>query len=93
MQAWYRIQHGDVETGSTYKLGCEQDIDAIPTATPRFSMTPSRLVHSPTSKYARVVQKSAWRRRNRKCLQVRLQTMLNSVLSMYVSLLISGPIA
>ena len=32
MHAWCSLQHGDVETGSTYntyKLGCEQDKDAI----------------------------------------------------------------
>ena len=37
MHAWCSIQHGDVETGSAYKLGGEQVRDLIPTATPRFS--------------------------------------------------------
>ena len=42
MHACYRIQHGDVETGSTYNSGCKQDSDAIPAATPRFSRTPQK---------------------------------------------------
>ena len=37
----------------------------------RFLMTPVRMEHGRTSKYARVVQNSTWRRRNRKYLQVR----------------------
>ena len=37
MHAWCNFQHGDLEIGSTYKLGGEQGRDLIPTATPRFS--------------------------------------------------------
>ena len=73
MHACYRIQHRDIETGSTYNSGCKQDRDAIPAATPRFSRTPRRVEHRPTPKYARVVPNLAWRRRNRKQLQLRLQ--------------------
>ena len=32
MHVCYRIQHGAVETGSTYNSGCEQYRDAIPAA-------------------------------------------------------------
>jgi hypothetical protein len=41
MHSWCKIQHGDVETGSFYKLGCEQARDAISSATSWFSSTPS----------------------------------------------------
>jgi len=66
VHAWYRIKHGDVETGSTYNSGCEQDRDAIPAATLRFSGTSRWLEHWPTTKCARAVPNLAWRRRNRK---------------------------
>ena len=59
MDALYRFQHGDVETGSSYKLAYEHDREAIPTATSMFSMTPGRVEHSPTSKNARMVQNLA----------------------------------
>ena len=55
MHALCSIQHGDLETGSTYKLGGAQGRDLIPMATPRFSRMPRRTEHCPTSKYARVV--------------------------------------
>jgi len=66
MHAWYKIQHGDVETGSTYNFGCEEGRNAIPTAKPTLSRMPGRVVQSPTPIYAPVVQNSTWRRLNRK---------------------------
>ena len=51
-------QHFDAETVSSYKFGWEQGRNVIPTATPRFSMTPRRVEHYPTSKYARMVPDS-----------------------------------
>ena len=60
--AWYRNRHVDVETRSTYKLGCEQGRNAIPMATPNFSRMPRRLEHFPISKYARMVPNSAFPR-------------------------------
>ena len=49
---WINI--GDVETGSTYNTGCMQDRDAIPAATPMFSMMSRRVEDWLTSKYGRV---------------------------------------
>ena len=42
---WYIIRHGDLKTGSSYKLGREKRSDAIPTATRIFMNTPMRLDH------------------------------------------------
>ena len=66
VHARYRVEHGDIETGSSNNSGCEQDRDAIPAATPMFSTTPRRMEHRPTPKFARAVPILAWRRRNRK---------------------------
>ena len=50
MHARYNIQHGDVETGSTYKLGGEQGRYLILTATPGFSRMPRRTVEIYTTR-------------------------------------------
>ena len=39
------FRHGDLKTGSSYKLGRERRSDAIPTATRIFMNTPMRLDH------------------------------------------------
>jgi hypothetical protein len=41
----YIIRHGDLKTGSSYKLCRERRSDAIPTATRIFMNTPMRLDH------------------------------------------------
>ena len=42
---WYIIRHGDLKTGSSYKLDWEKHSDAISTATRIFMNTPMRLDH------------------------------------------------
>jgi hypothetical protein len=44
MHEWYRIQLGDVKTGSTYNFGSEQGRNAILTAISMYSMMPRRML-------------------------------------------------